>query len=62
MTKKQAGKSYTEMTDDELAEARIALDEQMQELRAEKKKIQDEIDRRYVKPDLTKGHTIGLGG
>ena len=53
---------YNKMTDEELAKARISLDEQIQALRAEKKKIQDEVDRRYVKPDLTKGHTIGAGG
>ncbi len=40
----------TSMTEDELAEARIRLDEQMQGLRQQKKAIQDEIDRRRSEP------------
>jgi hypothetical protein len=43
-------KNYQDMTDDELAEERIKLDEQIAVLRAEKKKIQDEVDRRQSSP------------
>lgn len=37
---------YITMTEDELAEERIRLDEEMQALRMKKKSIQEEIDRR----------------
>lgn len=39
-------KSYEKMTEDELADARIALDEQIAALRAEKKAIQHIVDKR----------------
>lgn len=39
-------KSYEGMTEGELADARIALDEQIAALRADKKAIQDEVDKR----------------
>jgi hypothetical protein len=55
-------KPYEEMTDDELAEARIKLDKKIQALREEKLKIQQIIDSRYVPPVHKPGdHIIGFG-
>jgi len=64
MVKKQEENKneYAKLTDDQLAEERVKLDEQIQALRAKKKLIQDVVDSRYVEPDLTKGHTVGVGG
>jgi uncharacterized protein (DUF342 family) len=54
-------KAYEKMTLDELAEARIKLDEQMAKLRQEKKKIQNEVDLRQVAGPST-GHAITHAG
>ncbi len=43
-----AKKTYDKMTENELAEARIAFDQQMQALREEKRLIQQEVNRRRV--------------
>lgn len=54
-------KNYSKMTLDELADARIKFDKEIQKLRQEKKKIQDEVDRRQVAgPDT--GHAITNAG
>lgn len=39
-------KPYEEMSEEELADARMALDEQVAVLRSEKKLIQNEVDKR----------------
>jgi len=53
-------KLLQDMTDEELAEERIRLDQEMGELRAQKKLIQDEVDRRYTPPASGPGvHQIG---
>lgn len=53
--------SLKAMTDEELAEERIRLDQQMGKLREQKKLIQDEVDRRQV-PIVNANHIIRLGG
>lgn len=54
-------KKYEDMTDNELAEARIELDKKMQALREEKLKIQRVIDSRYAPPVRKPGdHNIGF--
>lgn len=55
-------KPYELMSDDELAEARIALDIQIAELRTKKKEIQDEVDRRQAKPEGGAHQISNAGG
>lgn len=54
-------KSLSQMTNDELAEERIRLDEQIADLRDRKKAIQDEVDRRLQSP-AGDAHTIADAG
>lgn len=55
-------KSLAQMNDDELAKERIALDEQITVLRAKKKAIQDEVDRRLQNPTANGAHNIADAG
>ncbi len=57
-------KDYKDMTDNELVEARIQLDEQIQALRAEKKAIQDVVDARLKAANpVSEGTTLSdVGG
>jgi len=53
-------KPYADMSDEDLAKARIARDKQIAALREEKKAIQDEVDARYVPPEPRPAdHVIG---
>ena len=53
-----AKKKYEDMNEEELAEARIALDEQVAELRAEMRAIQGVIDLRRAAANVPEGYTL----